>query len=186
MWGLFIGLICLGAVSLLGFVAGWGLLRMQDWARWLSIGLALLGLPLFPIGSVAGALIIAYLLQSPVSEAFLGNARGCAVSGSAAARRLREPATAKTLDLCKPPTWDKPDIAARLHLREGLRPVRSSSRNLTQQPTPHDNEETQNHSASADHLNCDWRNRNLRGKLIHIHRLAGERGNLAPNVIALI
>lgn len=82
LWGLFIGLICLGAVSLLGFVAGWGLLRMQDWARWLSIGLALLGLPLFPIGSVAGALIIAYLLQSPVSEAFLGNARAAPLAAA--------------------------------------------------------------------------------------------------------
>jgi hypothetical protein len=61
----------LGGASLLGFVAGWGLLKMQDWARWLSIGLALLGLPLFPLGSVAGAFIIVYLLQSRVSEAFL-------------------------------------------------------------------------------------------------------------------
>jgi len=75
LWGLLIGLICLGGASLLGFVAGWGLLRMHEWARWLSIGLALLGLPLFPIGSVVGALIIVYLLQSPVSEAFLDNTR---------------------------------------------------------------------------------------------------------------
>jgi hypothetical protein len=73
LWGLLIGVICLGAASLLGFVAGWGLLKMQDWARWLSIGLALLGLPLFPVGSLAGALIIVYLLQSPVSEAFRGD-----------------------------------------------------------------------------------------------------------------
>lgn len=70
--GSVLGVLGLGGASLLGFVAGWALLKLQEWARWLTIGLALLSLPLFPIGSVAGALIIAYLLQPPINEAFRG------------------------------------------------------------------------------------------------------------------
>ncbi len=51
-------------------LAGWGLLGMKQWARWLAIVLAILGLFAFPIGTVIGALIIWYLLKQDVREAF--------------------------------------------------------------------------------------------------------------------
>jgi hypothetical protein len=72
-WATF-GLTCgvvfvlLQAIALL--LAGWGLLRMKGWARWLAFILAIFSLFLFPIGTVIGALIIWYLLKDDVREAF--------------------------------------------------------------------------------------------------------------------
>ena len=60
--------VLLQAIALL--LAGWGLLRMKGWARWLAFILAILGLFAFPIGTVIGALIIWYLLKEDVREAF--------------------------------------------------------------------------------------------------------------------
>lgn len=51
-------------------LAGWGLLRMKQWARWLAFVLAIISLFAFPIGTVIGALIIWYLLKDDVREAF--------------------------------------------------------------------------------------------------------------------
>ena len=46
------GLLLVAVVALLSVIAGWGLLGMKGWARWLAIALAALGLLAFPIGTV--------------------------------------------------------------------------------------------------------------------------------------
>ena len=53
-------------------VAGWALLRMLEWGRWLAIALGALSLPAFPLGTVIGGAAIWYLLQPEVKDAFLG------------------------------------------------------------------------------------------------------------------
>ncbi|UCD99530.1 MAG: hypothetical protein JSV42_02025 [Chloroflexota bacterium] len=50
--------------------AGWGLLRMKQWARWLAFVLGIFSLFAFPVGTVIGALIIWYLFKDEVREAF--------------------------------------------------------------------------------------------------------------------
>jgi len=71
----------LGAVAIVGGIAtlfwaalnaavGWGLWRMQPWARWAAIVLAALGLLSVPIGTVIGALILWYLFQPEARRAF--------------------------------------------------------------------------------------------------------------------
>ena len=60
--------VLLQAIALL--LAGWGLLRMKGWARWLAFILAIFGLVAFPVGTVIGALIIWYLLKDEVRETF--------------------------------------------------------------------------------------------------------------------
>lgn len=60
-------IIAAGGLTLL---AGVGLLRLQDGARWLTVALALLALPAFPVGSLIGALTLAYLLQPTTGQAF--------------------------------------------------------------------------------------------------------------------
>ena len=64
------GLLLVALAALLSVIAGWGLLGMKGWARWLAIALAALGLLAFPIGTVIGALIIWYLLKDEVRQAF--------------------------------------------------------------------------------------------------------------------
>jgi len=67
-------LVCGGIFSLLfgllSVFAGWGLLQMKQWARWMAIILGIFSLFAFPIGTVIGALIIWYLLKEDVREAF--------------------------------------------------------------------------------------------------------------------
>ena len=53
-------------------VAGWAMLRMLEWGRWLAIALGALAIPAFPLGTVIGAVAIWYLLQPEVKDAFLG------------------------------------------------------------------------------------------------------------------
>ena len=64
------GLVATLILAVLVIVAGWGLLRMASWARWLAIALAIISLLFFPIGTIIGAIIIWYLLKSNIREAF--------------------------------------------------------------------------------------------------------------------
>jgi hypothetical protein len=57
----FIGLLFL-ASAVLGFVAGWGLLERQSWARILAIVLGILALLDFPIGTALGIYTLWVLL----------------------------------------------------------------------------------------------------------------------------
>jgi hypothetical protein len=74
MWGLGIGLVLVAAPSILALITGIGLLKLQGWARWLALGLALLMLFAFPIGTLAGMFTIWYLLQDSVKAAFTPHA----------------------------------------------------------------------------------------------------------------
>lgn len=64
------GVIFILLSGVLSVIAGWGLLILKDWARWLAIILGIFSLFAFPIGTVIGVLIIWYLLKEDVREAF--------------------------------------------------------------------------------------------------------------------
>jgi hypothetical protein len=66
----FIGAVVLSALSILAICTGVGLVRMRNWARWMTIILAIISLPAFPIGTVIGGLIIWYMLQDGVAALF--------------------------------------------------------------------------------------------------------------------
>jgi hypothetical protein len=62
------------ASSILSLAAGWGLLQLKQWARWLTIVIAVFSLFAFPIGTVIGALVIWYLFKEEVQAVFEPNA----------------------------------------------------------------------------------------------------------------
>ena len=70
VFGLTCGVIYILVSGFLSALAAWGLLRLKQWARWLSFVLAIFTLFAFPIGTVIGALIIWYLLKQDVREVF--------------------------------------------------------------------------------------------------------------------
>jgi hypothetical protein len=70
IFGLTIAFLFVGAGSIAAIIAGWGLLQLKEWGRWLAIALAILALFAIPIGTIIGALIIWYLLQDEVRQAF--------------------------------------------------------------------------------------------------------------------
>jgi len=59
--------ILAGALSL---ITGFGLLKMQNWARWLAIAQAMLSLLNFPIGTIISGTIILYLFAETTQAAF--------------------------------------------------------------------------------------------------------------------
>ncbi len=69
-FGILCGVVFMVLTGIAMVIAGWGLLGMKGWARWLAFILAILNLFAFPIGTVVGALIIWYLLKDDVREAF--------------------------------------------------------------------------------------------------------------------
>jgi len=64
------GMIVSGAFGIARLVVGFGLLRMQSWARWAAVVLAILGLGGFPTGTAIGVLILIYLLGDEGRAAF--------------------------------------------------------------------------------------------------------------------
>ena len=77
--GLTASLVGLGLAVTLFFVsgvlyilAGVGLLRGWNWARWLAIGLAMLMCLCVPVGTLIGVVILLYLLSNDVRQAFAG------------------------------------------------------------------------------------------------------------------
>lgn len=64
------GVIFILLFGILSVFAGWGLLRIKEWARWLSIIIGFFSLFAFPVGTIIGALIIWYLLKADVREVF--------------------------------------------------------------------------------------------------------------------
>ena len=69
-FGVTCGVVFILLSGIAALLAGWGLLRMKGWARWLAFILAIFSLFAFPIGTVIGALIIWYLMKEDVREAF--------------------------------------------------------------------------------------------------------------------
>lgn len=66
VFALFVVLVLLGV----NVAAGWGLLAMKEWARWLTIVLSVFALPNFPIGTATGVIRIWYLLTPEAEQAF--------------------------------------------------------------------------------------------------------------------
>ena len=68
-------LIAVGfALSVVAFcygVTAYGLFRLRNWARILTIVWAILDLPIFPIGTVVGVLILVYMTNPDVKEHFI-------------------------------------------------------------------------------------------------------------------
>ncbi|HEY63121.1 MAG TPA: hypothetical protein G4O02_00965 [Caldilineae bacterium] len=65
-----LGAALLFALAVADLVIGWGLWRMVEWARIGAIGLSILRLFNFPLGTVIGALMIWYLIQPQTATAF--------------------------------------------------------------------------------------------------------------------
>lgn len=75
-----IGFVAVAAGASIGLVAAWGLFTLKEWARWLTVVLAALSMPAFPIGTIIGGIIIWYLLTDEVRVAFQGEP-GAAAEG---------------------------------------------------------------------------------------------------------
>ena len=56
--------------GILAAVTGYGLLKVQNWGRYLAIFLAVFTLFAFPVGTIIGAVILWYLFQSEVKRVF--------------------------------------------------------------------------------------------------------------------
>lgn len=70
-----VGLCSGGFLLLFGIpvaLAGWGLLKKVYWARVLAMVLAILGLFLFPIGTIIGAYVLWVLTSEPAAAYFGG------------------------------------------------------------------------------------------------------------------
>jgi hypothetical protein len=73
---LVVGLVTIFIAGLLlviaaaNLVVGWGLWQRREWARLAALGLAIIRLLNLPFGTVAGGLIIWYLLQDHVKAGF--------------------------------------------------------------------------------------------------------------------
>ncbi len=65
-----IGLLATVASVVVSLLAGWGLWKLKEWGRWLTIVLAIISLLGFPIGTLIGGLVIWYLLKPEVALAF--------------------------------------------------------------------------------------------------------------------
>ena len=68
-----VGLCAGGFLLLFGIpvaLAGWGLLKQTSWSRVLAMVLAILGLFLFPIGTIVGAYVLWVLTSEPAAAYF--------------------------------------------------------------------------------------------------------------------
>jgi hypothetical protein len=61
------------AISILNLIVGYGLWILKPWARIGAIALAVVGLIFFPVGTIAGALTLWYLLKPEAATAFDNN-----------------------------------------------------------------------------------------------------------------
>jgi hypothetical protein len=69
-FGMLSGVVFSAAGGIALVIAGWGLLEMKSWARWLALILAIFSLFAFPIGTIIGVVIIWYLLKDEIRQAF--------------------------------------------------------------------------------------------------------------------
>ena len=65
-----LALILAFGLGILLFLTGLGLWGMRMWARWLAVGISILSLFAFPIGTVIGAVTIWYLFKENTKDAF--------------------------------------------------------------------------------------------------------------------
>lgn len=80
MPGWFLGLVLLGIAAVIGafggasVLIGWGLWQLRPWGRMGAMIGGLLQIPLVPIGTLAGGMILYVLLQDTVRDLFLSPA----------------------------------------------------------------------------------------------------------------
>lgn len=80
MPGWFLGVTLLGIAAVIGAVGaaslaiGWGLWQLKPWGRMGAMVAGLLQIPLVPIGTLAGGMILYVLLQDTVREIFVSPA----------------------------------------------------------------------------------------------------------------
>jgi hypothetical protein len=70
LFGLAIGILFTTAFGVLFVIAGIGMLNMRNWARIMTIVLAILMLPGFPVGTLLGVVALWYLFQDEVKALF--------------------------------------------------------------------------------------------------------------------
>ncbi len=70
LFGLAIGILFSAAFGVLFVIAGIGMLSMRNWARIMTIILAILMLPGFPVGTLLGVVALWYLFQDEVKALF--------------------------------------------------------------------------------------------------------------------
>jgi hypothetical protein len=68
--GVSLALLVVAALAAANTVGAVGLLRLRPWARTSAIALAAISFLMFPIGTVAGGLIIAYMLTDEATAVF--------------------------------------------------------------------------------------------------------------------
>lgn len=73
MFGLGLVILFTGGLGILSAAAGFGLLKMKEWARWVTIVLAIFGLPLIPIGTLISVFILFYLFKPETRQLFIGH-----------------------------------------------------------------------------------------------------------------
>ena len=73
--GVSFGLVVVAAFGAANVVGAMGLLGLRSWGRVWAITLAAVSLLLFPVGTVAGGLIIGYLLTDKAKDAFTPSQR---------------------------------------------------------------------------------------------------------------
>ena len=70
LFGLAIGILFSAAFGVLLVIAGVGMLSMRNWARIMTIILAIVMLPGFPVGTLLGVVALWYLFQDEVKALF--------------------------------------------------------------------------------------------------------------------
>ena len=68
--GLSIGLCFTLLFTVLYGAVGYGLLKMQSWARIAAIVVAILSLCSFPLGTIGGGVVLYFMFQQEVTQAF--------------------------------------------------------------------------------------------------------------------
>ncbi len=73
LFGLGLVILFTGGLGILSVFAGFGMLKMKEWARWITIVLAIFNLPVIPIGTLISVFILFYLFKPETRQMFLGN-----------------------------------------------------------------------------------------------------------------
>ena len=71
IFGISLAVLFTLGLSLISIITGIGLIRLKNWARWVTCGLSLLIIWAVPIGTLIGGLILFYLLQDDVKHKFV-------------------------------------------------------------------------------------------------------------------
>jgi membrane-associated protease RseP (regulator of RpoE activity) len=71
LFGLALAILFTGGLGILSVFAGFGMLKMKEWARWITIVLAIFNLPVIPIGTLISVFILFYLFKAETRQMFL-------------------------------------------------------------------------------------------------------------------